>query len=91
MKKTILKKIRGKFYPTVIDVEENPIVITPELRISELKTFLRDSDYVANKITEAIAEYLTTNDDSELNSLLNEYSEVLNNRKLWRKEINELI
>lgn len=46
-------------------------------RIAELKQMLADSDYVVIKIASGVA----TADD---------YSEILNSRKAWRAEINEL-
>ena len=48
-----------------------------QARISELKQMLADSDYVVIKIAEGVS----TADD---------YSEILNSRKAWRAEINEL-
>lgn len=48
-----------------------------EQRIAELKQLLADSDYAVIKIAEGVA----TADD---------YSEILNSRKAWRAEINEL-
>lgn len=48
-----------------------------EMRISELKQLLRDTDYVVIKIAEGAA---TTD----------EYADVIESRKEWRKEINEL-
>ena len=48
-----------------------------QARIAELKQTLADSDYVVIKIAEGVS----TADD---------YSEILNSRKAWRAEINEL-
>ena len=48
-----------------------------QARIAELKQMLADSDYVVIKIAEGVS----TADD---------YSEILNSRKAWRAEINEL-
>lgn len=48
-----------------------------QARIAELKKLLADSDYVVIKIAEGVS----TADD---------YSEILNSRKAWRAEINEL-
>ena len=46
-------------------------------RIAELKQKLADSDYVVIKIAEGVAS-------------ADDYSEILNGRKAWRAEINEL-
>ena len=47
-------------------------------RIEELKQFLSETDYVVIKIAEG-------------ESTQEEYSEVLANRKAWRKELSELM
>ena len=57
------------------------------VEISFLKNNLKNSDYVALKLAEATAE----KNDELVNSLLQEYSEVLENRKAWRNRLNELL
>lgn len=56
---------------------ETPIVELINNRIDELKRNLNDTDYVVIKIAEGV-------------STEEEYSAVLENRKQWRAEINEL-
>ena len=51
--------------------------------ISELLSFLSDTDYIANKLIEAV-------DDSELNDLKEKYADVLKQRREARARINEL-
>lgn len=48
-----------------------------EVRISELKVLLANSDYIAIKIAEGV-------------STIEEYSDIIAQRRLWREEINKL-
>ena len=54
-------------------VEEIPV----EVRITELKQKLSDTDYIACKIAEGAAT-------------IKEYAEIISQRQAWREEINEL-
>ena len=54
-----------------------------EREIAELKQFLADTDYISNKLIEAI-------DDAELNDLKEKYADVLRQRREARARINEL-
>jgi len=54
-----------------------------EREIAELKQFLADTDYIANKLIEAI-------DDAELSDLKEKYADVLRRRREARARINEL-
>ena len=62
------------------------------VKILRLKRKLKDSDYIASKLAEAIAEYLVVNtgDKSKLVAIYNEYQEALKNKQAWRDEINAL-
>lgn len=55
-------------------------------QISEYKTKLHDTDYIVLKIAEAVAE----NDIETVTALRTTYATELQNRKLWREEINKL-
>lgn len=54
-----------------------------EREIVELKRFLADTDYISNKLIEAV-------DDSELNDLKEKYADILRQRREARARINEL-
>lgn len=54
-----------------------------EREIAELKQFLADTDYIANKLVEAV-------DDAEQQDLREKYAEVLKQRRQARARINEL-
>lgn len=60
---------------------------TPEeqaqFEIAELKQFLADTDYISNKLIEAV-------DDAELSDLKEKYADVLRQRREARARINEL-
>ena len=54
-----------------------------QAEINELKQYLADTDYIANKLIEAI-------DDAELQDLKEKYAETLKKRRQARTRINEL-
>lgn len=54
--------------------------------LCEKHQLLSQTDYIDNKISEA----LVFGSAEELNELKEKYSEIIANRKLWRKRINEL-
>lgn len=54
-----------------------------EARVAELKQFLADTDYIANKLIEAV-------DDAELQDLKEKYADKLKARRDARVEINKL-
>lgn len=54
--------------------------------LCEKHQLLSQTDYIDNKINEA----LVFGSAEELNELKEKYSEIIANRKLWRKRINEL-
>lgn len=59
-------------------------------KVDELKLNLEQTDYVANKLSELIIDYLTSGNKTELENNINKYSNVLKQRKKWRYEINTL-
>ena len=59
-------------------------------KIAELKSKLQKSDYVANKLTEVVANAMSSGDNAKLNEFLLEYSQILNDRQAWRNEINSI-
>ena len=61
-----------------------------EYKISSLKANLDKSDYVANKLTEALAEYIVYGNSQPVIDMYNEYFELIRQRKAWREEINTL-
>lgn len=60
------------------------------LTINELTQKLESTDYIANKLAEANAEYIVTEDKTKLIELRNKYSKELADRETWRKEIDSL-
>jgi hypothetical protein len=63
---------------------------TTEETISQLKQNLSNTDYVANKLSEAIATSFVTGDNSNVIALRNKYFNILADRDVWREEINRL-
>lgn len=82
----VLKDVDG--VPTIVDryTASELAKINANRRIRELKRLLASTDYIVNKLTEALAE----NDVEAVVSLKDEYAMELANRKLWRAEINSL-
>lgn len=61
-----------------------------ELRIIKLTNQLSKTDYIANKLAEANAEYIVTEDKTKLIELRTKYAKELSDRETWRKEIDSL-
>lgn len=59
-------------------------------KINELKLKLRKTDYITDKLTAALVEYVVNGNKEKVLSIYNEYSELLTQRQSWRDEINEL-
>ena len=82
-----LKVIDGK----VVAVER---VATQEelnqLKIMELTQKLQSTDYIANKLAEAVSKYISTGDNTDVLLLREKYAIELANREEWRKEIDSL-
>lgn len=78
-------------------IENNEELDTSEMsinrirhRILELKKLLSSTDWIANKLSEAVAEYIETNDSSKIITLRLKYAKELEDRQSWRDEINRL-
>lgn len=67
-----------------IEKEEN------ELKIVKLTNKLAKTDYIANKLAEAISKYISTGDNTDVLLLREKYALELANRESWRKEIDSL-
>lgn len=59
-------------------------------RVAKLTEQLQKTDYIANKLAEANAEYIVTGDNTNVLALREEYKVELQNRASWRQEINKL-
>ena len=64
--------------------------IEKQRQIEKLTQQLKKTDYIDNKLTEAIAEYIVTEDKNKLIELRTKYSKELVDRETWRKEIDSL-
>ena len=58
--------------------------------IEQLKQNLANTDYIANKLAEAIADALVSGDNSKVYELKTAYAKQLQDRKTWREEIDTL-
>lgn len=58
--------------------------------ITQLKQNLEKTDYIADKLAEAIAEYIATGNNTNVLALRARYAEQLQDRQSWRDKINEL-
>lgn len=59
-------------------------------KILKYKRELEKTDYITDKLTEAIAESLITANNARLLSLYAEYKTVLDQRQAWRDAINTM-
>ena len=66
--------------------EEQKAKLEKARQIAELKKNLADTDYIVLKMAEAIAE----SNSEQVAQLQLTYANELNNRKVWRKQINNL-
>jgi len=71
----------GEYYKVVKDEPSQEDLRNSE--IAELKAYLESTDYISNKLIEAI-------DDAELQDLKEKYADVLARRREARARINEL-
>lgn len=82
--------------PETYEYEDIQVYITytekeyTEVRINKLTNQLQATDYIANKLAEANAEYIVTEDKTKLIELRNKYSKELADRETWRREIDSL-
>lgn len=60
------------------------------LTINELTQKLESTDYIANKLAEAVSKYISTGDNTDVLLLREKYALELANREAWRKEIDKL-
>ena len=58
--------------------------------INELTENLVKTDYIANKLAEAVSKYISTGDNTDVLLLREKYAIELVNREQWRKEIDKL-
>lgn len=82
-----IKVIDGK----VVAVER--VVTKKELKqleIDKLTQLLQETDYIANKLAEAVSKYISTGDNTDVLLLREKYALELANREEWRKEIDKL-
>ena len=73
-------EVGGEF---VLKTDDRAIKQKNKERVAELKQFLADTDYIANKLVEAV-------DDAELQDLKEKYADKLKARREARIEINNL-
>lgn len=57
--------------------------------IQKNKEFLKETDWIASKLSEAVAKFAETGDNSEITALRIKYGQELNKREQARAEINE--
>jgi DNA transposition AAA+ family ATPase len=57
---------------------------------AELEDKLIKTDYIANKLAEAVSKYISTGDNTDVLLLREKYALELINREQWRKEIDKL-
>lgn len=73
-------QVDGEF---VLKTDDKAIRQEKDQRIAELKAYLAETDYIANKLIEAV-------DETELQDLKEKYAETLKKRREARAEINQL-
>ena len=59
-------------------------------KLNELTQNLVKTDYIANKLAEAVSKYISTGDNTDVLLLREKYALELINREQWRKEIDKL-
>jgi len=72
--------VDGEF---VLKTDDKAIRQEKDQRIAELKQYLAETDYIANKLIEAV-------DETELQDLKEKYADTLKKRREARAEINQL-
>lgn len=72
--------VDGEF---VLKTDDKAIRQEKDQRIAELKQYLTETDYIANKLIEAV-------DEAELQDLKEKYADTLKKRRDARAEINQL-
>lgn len=61
-----------------------------EIKLANLRISLEKTDYIANKLAEAVSKYISTGDNTDVLLLREKYALELANRETWRKEIDKL-
>ena len=77
------EEIDGMITPVIAVVEES-VDELKNIRIGELRTKLQETDYIACKIIEAL-------DYSEQADLKEKYADLIQQRREWRAELNDLL
>lgn len=78
-----VEPINGERMFEVVPIPEPTKEEQAQFEIAELKQYLADTDYIANKLIEAV-------DDAELSDLKEKYADILRQRREARARINEL-
>lgn len=76
----------------VIDYDNTEKEKMEKLKIESYRAgrYLVETDYIANKLAEAISKYIETGDNTEVLLLRTTYKDQLEKRAEYRKRINEL-
>ena len=82
-----LKVIDGKVVAVEHEVTEEELT---QQEISTLTEQLEKTDYIANKLAEAVSKYISTGDNTDVLLLREKYSLELSNRETWRNRIDKL-
>ena len=56
----------------------------------ELQNFMKETDYISNKLSEAVSRFVETGDNTDVIVLRSHYKEILEKREDSRKKIDEL-
>lgn len=59
-------------------------------KLNKLTQNLIKTDYIANKLAEAVSKYISTGDNTDVLLLREKYALELVNREQWRKEVDKL-
>lgn len=78
-----VEPVDGERMFEVVSIPEPTKEEQAQYEIAELKQYLADTDYISNKLIEAV-------DDAEQRDLREKYAEVLKQRRQARVRINEL-
>ena len=93
--------VKGVEYQPARDEEEKIYVYIPfteaqlqkmalEDEYEEKMEYMRETDYVANKLSEAVAEYIANGDSTNVIVLRANYKEVLEKRQQYRNRLDEI-
>ena len=83
----VLKVIDGKVIAVVHELTQEEL---KQKQIIKLTQNLEKTDYIANKLAEAVSKYISTGDNTDVLLLREKYALELANREAWRKEIDKL-